>query len=512
MTENDLQRLSDGAEELRQTSCDRAVYLIENNHGGKRYDNEIEAMLEVGHDPHQWDTHTPDCVAADAATQTAGMSPTGRENLTYLNIKAGGRDTGSPEVSNTGLLKYRTAECESFPSTSPLRSGGYDGGTSNSFFGQCDSRWADTLKVLERGKMGAQHQKRGLKEIISLGGEDVIIHPRGKSVGNNHYQYCLEWGGYDLKIWGNLESKPSLGDVRVRYGAEPILEYGIDECQRRLLGWLSGLGFTPHSKFGERLSNVDVNVCVPISVGDFESLTRNGQCVTDVKKEGIWKSCGKVQTYSIGCRDRILLKIYDKKAELTSTCENVRKRELTILRYIGDEWFNSSRPVTRVEISIGRDALKGWGINSLAEFRARERDIVDLLTFNWFRILAKPKVRGHENTADLHPYWKTVRAEFLRCFDCSTAPLERVKKNVSVDMKRLRQQIAGCVLKVIAYKYGKVKTLSELRMLAAGIVRELLTHDDFEKLNNIVDVFEAQKNCKLGNVEVLDEFKRFAAG
>jgi hypothetical protein len=360
-----------------------------------------------------------------------------------------------------------------------LRSGGYDGDTTNSFFGRWDAaKWLDFIKIVEKGKEGARHQKRGFKEFVSLGGLDgIIVHPRAKSVGNNHYPYMLEWGGYDLKFWGDPENEPALGHVRVRYGAEPILEYGIDEAQRRLLDWLSVLGFTLYPNGGERLSNVDLNVCVPIAVPRFAQHVDDGLCVTQVQKSGVWKMRNEVETFFLGNRNSTQMKIYDKRVELATKCDNIGKLILTIQRHIGDEWFNSDRPITRVEFSIGRDRLKSWGINPRAEFRARERAIVDLLTFKWFRILAKPKVRGHENTAELHEHWATVRAEFLRCFDGSTAPLTKVKKNVSVDLPKYGAAVMGYLVKMIAFKNGDVKRLSEFKILASGMVWELCTDE-----------------------------------
>ena len=510
MTSENLHRMSKGAEELRRMSADRAALLCYRD--SEWYNNEEAAMMEMAHDPPSWDTMSA-ADAADAAP-SSGLYPTDGEHLAYFNIShTPSTYPDSPEVSNTGLSMYQKAELPSFPSTSPtLRSGSYDGGTENSFFGRWDvSKFSEFSNVVEKAKERAKNLKRGTKELISLGSVDnIIVHPRGKSVGNNHYPYMLEYGGYDLKFWGNLEREPQNGHVRVRYAAEAVLEYGIDEAQRRLLDWLSGLGFTLTE---ERLSNVDLNICVPIPVGELTSLLENKElCVTDVQKDSRWRNHGKVETFYLGSRERTLVKIYDKRVELTSKCDNINKLMLTIQRHIGDEWFNSNRPITRVEFSFGRVTLKGWGINSLADFRAREHSIVDLSTFGWLRILAEPKVRGHENTALLHPHWLSVREEFLRCFDCLTAPLTKVGKKVSLDHKRLGQQLRGILRKLVGFKYGKVESLSEFRQCCCAIIRDKAEQEDVEKLNNWVAAFQSLKNCELGEDEGLEEFKLYDAG
>jgi hypothetical protein len=470
----------------------------------QRDNEEIESHEEIISDDTSWD-RCSQAVAA-VAVSTASLPTESAQNLSHVDTDIGDTCKPYPEVCNTGVPKYQVPELPTFPST--LRSGGYDGGTENAFFGRWDfTKWSEFVQIVEPGKRGALHQKRGMNEFVSLGGVDgIIIHPRGKSVGNNHYPYMLEWGGYDLKFWGDPESEPSNGHVRVCYRAEVTLEYGIDEAQRRLLDWLSILGFTLDH---ERLSNVDLNVCVPIPVSEFVRLIDAGHCVTQVQKNGAYKKYNEVETYFLGSRNRTQMRIYDKRVELIK-CD-FRKVCLTILRHIGDAWFNSDLPITRVEFSIGRDRLKGWDINSLAEFRAREHDIVDVLTGEWFRILKDPKVRGHENTAQLHPYWVAVRSEFLRCFDGSTVCLSKVQKTMSVDLPKFGAAVMGYLRKMVGYKYGDVKRLSEFKLLACDMVRELCTSEDIEKLHNFVVAFKAQKNCTLGESKGLEEFKEFDA-
>jgi hypothetical protein len=515
----DLQHMSPEAEALQQQDSDRAEFLMARD--DQRDNEELAALLElVGNSSDsEWD----EVSAADAAgaAPPSGLPPTdGGENLTHFNISVLPTISHSPEVSNTGLSKYVNAELPSFQSTQtnitfPLRSGSYDGATSNSFFGRWDAtKRSNTFQILDEGKEGAQNQKRGFRQLISLGGVDnIIVHPRGKSVGNNYYEYCLEWGGYDLKFWGNQESGAVLGDVRVRYGAEPVLEYGIDEAQRRLIDWLSVIGFTLKPE-GERLTNVDFNVCVPFSVDEFDRLIRSNHCVSEVRREGVWKYCHKVQTHYLGSRASVLMRTYDKRAEMINGWDNMRKRFLTVERLIGDEWYNSNLPITRVEFSIGRERMKGWGINSLADFRARERAIVDYLTFAWFRLLAEPKVRGHEREAALHPLWLAVREAFHQCFDGATAPLTRVKKSVSCDNKRLGQQLMGLLNRLLGLRYGNAASASMpvYRQCCNAIIRDLAKPEHLEKLKNLVDTYESQKDCKLGENEGLPEFKLYDVG
>ena len=64
--------------------------------------------------------------------------------------------------------------------------------------------------------------------------------------------------------------------------------------------------------------------------------------------------------------------------ELRSKKSSLVKETFFIARYIGDEWINSDRPITRVEISLDREALKYLGVNTFADIKEREHAIVNL--------------------------------------------------------------------------------------------------------------------------------------
>ena len=142
--------------------------------------------------------------------------------------------------------------------------------------------------------------------------------------------------------------------------------------------------------------------------------------------------------------------------------------------------------------------MNQYGIYSLADFRAMERAIVDVLTWQWFRFLACPQVRGHENTTPLHPHWEKVRSEFDRCFSGSSAPLAKVEKYVSPDVSRLELQYRGLEKKILALKYGRMASVEEARRVAALYARDGVDKKYVEDVNNIVASYEIRNACKLG--------------
>ena len=381
-----------------------------------------------------------------------------------------------------------------------LPSGSYDGGLEIALYGapQFD-KWRETEEKIIRGQDKARECKRGQVSVITLGGEDVVVSPVArKTVGVTPYPYLLEWGGYDIKICPDWESLPELGNVRVRYGAIPMLEYGVDDAHRRLVDWLDKIGFTTKR---EKLSRADLNVLLFEPVTDFKPLIDKGWYVTQAKKRGEWGTMKNIESYLIGNRASTCMRMYDKLAELQNDWGS-RKTQLTIERHIGWDVIASGSPITRIEFSIGRPFMNKYGIYSLADFRAMERDIVDVHTWQWFRFLAESKVRGHENAAPLHPHWAKVRSEFLRCFDGSSVSLTKVEKNVSPDVRRLESQYWGLQKKILALKYGRMASVEEARQVAALYARASVDKKYVEDVNNIVASYEIRNDCKLGDESV----------
>jgi hypothetical protein len=95
----------------------------------------------------------------------------------------------------------------------------------------------------------------------------------------------------------------------------------------------------------------------------------------------------------LGHTSKVQICIYDKGKELRSQKSNILKEAFFVERCIGEEWINSGRPITRVEIRLGREALKCLGVNTVSDLKGRERGIVDLLTRDWFRILENTRSR-----------------------------------------------------------------------------------------------------------------------
>jgi len=87
----------------------------------------------------------------------------------------------------------------------------------------------------------------------------------------------------------------------------------------------------------------------------------------------------------MGSIGNVEVEIYDKGRQMRSKKSSLVKETFFIARCIGDEWINSDRPITRVEIRLGRKALKSLGVNTFADMKEREHAIVNLITHDqWY--------------------------------------------------------------------------------------------------------------------------------
>jgi len=213
-------------------------------------------------------------------------------------------------------------------------------------------------------------------------------------------------------------------------------------------------------------------------------LLDKGHVVTKLRKKAVYGTMTRVETIELGSVSNAQLCIYDKGRELRSKKSNVVKEAQFVANCVGDEWYNSDRPITRVEIRLSRDALKCLGVDSVSDLQQSEQGILELLTSEWFRILAEPKVRGHENTAALHPIWERVRELFFLYF--TGAELLDVcwnrEESLTCDPEALERQALGCLSKALACRYGEQEESCDVVELANGWV-DVVQDEMHEKIN-----------------------------
>ena len=261
-----------------------------------------------------------------------------------------------------------------------------------------------------------------------------------------------------------------------------------------VLPFLKRLGLTVHA---DKPSRIDMQVMIDVPAAEFIQLFESGHVVTKLRKGSIdFKNgrCVTKETLTLGTKVQVC--IYDKLAQMPKM--GLEKGTLFLKHCIGDEWFNSGRPITRIEIRLSRDALKCLGVNTVADLKEREQGIVDLVTHDWFRILEKPKVRGTENAAAIHPTWLRVRELFTTYFSGADVDVKWEKnQSLSCDPVALERQALGCISKALAVRFGEQSSRRSTVELGIGWV-ERVQHEMHEKLNVLAEHFRIKTGIELG--------------
>jgi len=352
-------------------------------------------------------------------------------------------------------------------------------------------KFSELLEILDRAKELAQESvdEEGLDGFpLNLEGEDVLVFPvggkagGGESKGGLTYSYRFVCRGVEFLV--HRSPSKHVQPIRVRYLAESVqghrdrffeVHFGF------VIPYLKRLGLVIHS---DKLSRVDLQCLIDVPVKEFVELLDKGHVVTKLRKKAVYGTMTRVETIELGSVSNAQLCIYDKGRELRAKKSSVVKEAQFVANCVGDEWYNSDRPITRVEIRLGRDALKCLGVDSVSDLQQSERGILELLTSEWFRILAEPKVRGHENTAALHPIWERVRELFFLYFTGSEL-LDihwNREESLSCDPESLERQALGCLSKALACRYGEQEESYQSAELANGWV-DRVQDEMHEKVN-----------------------------
>lgn len=406
----------------------------------------------------------------------------------------------------------------------PLQEGGPDGGLVVGFYCNMaeNAERVRTFQVLEEAKTAAKFELDRLgyaaAEGVSavLGGEDILVYPTGgntgKETGGIVYKYRFRMRGIVFMVHAN--PKGDIFPVRVRYGAEAVMGQNVYDLHRNfVLPFLTKIGFPV---IDEILSTCDLQVLMDVELLFFLQCIMGGQAVSTFRKcayHGRLVVKGmKVFTITLGSRKSVELCMYDKRRELRDHF-GIVKEQLFMEHCVGEEWYNSDRPITRIEFRLSRDALKGFGVRTMEDLRQRERHIVDILTSDCFRILETKKVRGHENNAKLHPIWEEVRSKFFAYFTGAEVPAEQVqrkanKMSVSApNVKHLSLVSLGCLAKIFAYQNGKqsdgdsVQKCGEnwIGMYRGKLCEKINAFSDYIRLATGVELSREEYECDAGN-------------
>lgn len=379
--------------------------------------------------------------------------------------------------------------------------GGYDGGVELGF----DGKWVEqaferVIATLEAGRIAAQ-QKHNDARFVTLCDRQFLVQPYGGGKAVN-YRYILEGDG--VKLYFHHKPDGGIQPIRLRYGFESLIGCNLFRVHDDIRQWLGKLGFVIEK---ETLSRVDLQVMVHRETSEFLRLITSGHMVTKVRKWANHGNGSSAETFKIGSDIEIC--IYDKAAEmLKAIVSDPIKYGLMTLVCFGQDWYPSAKPVTRIEFRLRRDALKVKGINTMQGLQEIEPALVEWLTTKWFRILAEPKVRGHENKQQVHPIWQEVQSLFHAYFPGVNGIRREIppnsKRQLSCEVMPLIKQAGGCLATAIALKFGKQPSKQQVMHLVNAML-ETLDERILERTNTRADEFQITTGVRTG-VEWEDDF------
>jgi hypothetical protein len=370
----------------------------------------------------------------------------------------------SPPTTNRGVSKHVGGEkAAEIPASADLHEfGGFDGGTEIGFEVSCDSeKFPVLIESLELAKSRASDSPDGTF-LTELFGHEVLVDAIGARNGM-FYPYKFRMGGVTFFI--ARKSKKGYQGVRVRYGATALIGRSLYDVHAAVLLFLGELGFTV---LNEKISRADFQVTLEMECSDLLGLIYGGHAVSKVRNDVLYRNSGVSRTYACGQRGRQQLMIYFKTSELKKMAvSNPSKFQLVVEEQLGGSFdFNTS--LTRVEFRLWRDVLRLYGVDTIADLRRMETDIVAYLTSKWFRVLSVPKsdVKGHEFEASVHPVWVRVQESFRRFFPGDGKPVEvitlRRDKPISCEPEALSKQAAGCLESMLALEYGDESSMETI--------------------------------------------------
>jgi hypothetical protein len=330
----------------------------------------------------------------------------------------------------------------------------------------------------------------------------VLVECSGANAGL-HYKYVFTLDGVKFLVHHNPPKDRQA--IRIRYGATALIGRNFFQVHQEILKFLETIGFEVTR---ECLSRVDLQVLVEKPLDKFIGLIFSGHAISKSRKDDIRRNCGQVETYTLGNAGRIQLCIYDKRKEIShALSSDPVKFELFLRCCFGIDLYSSQVPITRIEFRLWRDVLREIGINTVSDLYLRENDLVKWLTYDWFRILSNPKVRGHENTASIHPLWQHVIESFDYWFSHAKRENGDLIESQAIEFNRderiscnpelLERQGFGCLSKALAYRYGIQSNGNELRTVLTSYLKER-TNLMYCKVNDNAKRTEIMKGVILG--------------
>jgi len=269
------------------------------------------------------------------------------------------------------------------------------------------SGWKRRLHVLDKKKQQAR-KKGGL--LINLpSGRICNFRPNGK--GEN-YRFHLQFEAYNLFI-GKAERPGSTPNVYLSIDAKTLWFKGIETALSWITEDLKTIG--GGSIHFVQVSRVDLCCDYWIPGGITYEFLKSHKVTYNEQINPILKR-DELETYYVGeKKSPIQLRMYNKGVE-------VHLKSGAKLWFL-DLWKReSTENIWRTEFQLRRNALKGFGINSLDDLKEKKAGVWHYLTSKWFSLRLPDNEKTERRT--IHPLWHSVQ----ECFG-QNVPGKEIKRS-----------------------------------------------------------------------------------
>ena len=222
---------------------------------------------------------------------------------------------------------------------------------------------------------------------ISLGGETFALKPYGRKP----YRYVLGNDVFEIRLAERMHPA-----CFVQFLSKGLWHLGLDGALERFDDWCELLELP---RFREDVpSRADWAFDFHLPARDFGP----DDFVSNAKKDAQYRENGFIQTFTIG-RDQVVMRVYDKIAEIEQQS--------------GKTWFfdlwGTRSDVWRVEAQVRRARLREGGIETIADLKAYQNDLLRELTTR-HTTLRIPTGDSNRSRRPLHPLWQSLQNEIQK--------------------------------------------------------------------------------------------------
>ena len=268
--------------------------------------------------------------------------------------------------------------------------------------------------------------------VITLGNSDFLLKAYGTKSG---YPFVIENGDFNIQL--GEYNKPNF---YVQFFSQALWRESAYLLHEKFLKWAASVGFTPYRP--ESLSRIDYCFDYDMPEIDFDEDSFKSLSVKDSKHRGGRKD----QTFTFGGGGDIMLRVYDKVAEIKQKSAKV--------------WFytlwGQDENVWRIEWQVRKEVLKDFDIVTFADLQKQIGDLLRYLATD-HTSLRIPTDDSNSSRWPIHPLWVDL--------------LERIGELNQLGISRIHGQnsvLEERMVRMAIAMHGYLKMVAAVHCVQAG--------------------------------------------